>query len=231
MNRNIRLFFALAFSALLLTMCRFYDDAERVTPINGLSCQGYTDYFGEGSVISNGLECYYACPTGVAGPFDFEADPSLTTSKGDLDRTLCGITSQFTPTESLASTPPTPILSPTPAASAAAQASPTARITSTAQSPLLTGAVTMCEGATDLISFRILQPPPDLTDKDVTAQIAGLESTCAVNPVNPSLLTCTIPELVTFPAEIVVTLDGVVVNEFTFDGLGCIGVDTPTPVQ
>jgi hypothetical protein len=89
----------------------------------------------------------------------------------------------------------------------------------------------MCDGATDLISFRIAQPPPDLTGKTLAVQIAGLESTCAVNPVNPSLLTCTIPALITFPAEVVVSLDGAVVNEFSFDGLGCIRVDTPTPAE
>ena len=89
----------------------------------------------------------------------------------------------------------------------------------------------MCDGATDLISFRIVQPPPELADQTLTVQIAGLESSCAVNPVNPSLLTCTIPELITFPAEVVVSLDGVVVNQFSFDGLGCIKVDTPTPAE
>jgi hypothetical protein len=85
--------------------------------------------------------------------------------------------------------------------------------------------VTMCDGATNLISFRIVEPPPDLTDRTLVVQIAGLESTCTVNPVNPSLLTCTIPALVTFPADVVVSLDGVVVNEFSFNGAGCINID------
>lgn len=231
MNRNIKLFFAFAFSALLLTMCRFYDDAERVSPISGLSCQGYTDYFEQGSVVSSGLECYYTCPIGVAGPFDFEADPSVSTSKGDLDRMLCGTSPQFSPTITPAGTSPTLVDSPTPAASPTAQASAAPRISPTPEAPLLTGAVTMCDGATDLISFRIVQPPPDLTDKALTVQIAGQESTCAVNPVNSSLLTCTIPRLITFPADVVVTLDDTVVNEFSFDGVGCIHVDTPTPAE
>jgi len=216
MNKNIKLFFALAFSALLISMCRFYDAGERVTPIDGLSCQAYTDYFEQGLGSSNGLECYYTCPQEVVGPLDFESDPSISTSKADLDRTLCGITdSQLTPTEPSAS------VSPTPAASATAQASPTARITSTAPPPLLTGEVTNCDGATDLISFRIVQPAPDLTDAVLTVQIADQESACAVNQVNPSLLTCTIPAAVTFPASVVVSLDSVVVNEFTYDGSRC----------
>jgi hypothetical protein len=224
MPRKIKLFLVLAFSALLSTMCRFYDQGERVTPINGLSCQAYTEYFGEGSVISNGLECYYTCPREVAGPLDFETDPSLSTSKEDLDRTLCSAT-----TPQLTATEPVETVSPTPVASATAQASPTTGISPTAQSPLLTGEVTMCDGALNLISFRIVQPPPDLTDKTLTVQIAGLESTCAVNPVNPSLLTCSIPRSMTFPVQVVVHLDGALVNELSFDGVGCIHIDTPTP--
>ena len=220
MNRNIKLFFALTFSALLITMCRFYDDAARVSPISGLSCQGYTDYFEQGSTVSKGLECYYVCPTGVAGPIEFQADPSISLSKGDLDRQYCGVTSvQLTATKPVGSTSPTPVASPT------AQASATPRATPTLQPPLLTGEVTNCDGATDLISFRMVQPPPDLTDKALTVQIAELESTCAVNQVNPSLLTCTIPTAVTFPANVVVSLDGVVVNEFTYDGSRCTNIE------
>src|SRR6185436_18361377 len=74
MPGKIKLFFALTFSALLISMCRFYDAGERVTPINGLSCQAYTDYFDHGLGSSNGLECYYACPKEVVGPLDYESD-------------------------------------------------------------------------------------------------------------------------------------------------------------
>ena len=168
------------------------------------------------------------CPQEVVGPLDFESDPSSSTSKADLDRTLCGITdSQLTPTELPAT------VSPTPTASATAQPSPTATITSTAPPPLLTGEVTNCDGALHLISFRIAQPAPDLTDAVLTVQIADRESTCAVNEVNPSLLTCTIPRTMTFPATVVVSVDGALVNEFDYDGQRCINIQPPipTPVQ
>ena len=228
MPGKIKLYLALVFSAFLLSMCRFYDEGERVTPINGLSCQAYTDYFEQGLGSSNGLECYYTCPQEVVGPLDFESDPSSSTSKADLDRTLCGITAtQLTPTELPAT------VSPTPTASATAQPSPTATITSTAPPPLLTGEVTNCDGALHLISFRIAQPAPDLTDAVLTVQIADRESTCAVNEVNPSLLTCTIPSTMTFPAAVVVSVDGALVNEFDYDGQRCININPPipTPVQ
>ena len=87
----------------------------------------------------------------------------------------------------------------------------------------------MCDQTTDLISFRILDTAPDLTGELVTARIAEQESTCAVNPVNTSLLTCTLPSPLTLPAQVVVSLDGAVVNDFQYDGVGCILVDTPIP--
>ena len=229
MLRKIKLFLAFPF-ALLLTMCRFYDEGERVTTINGLSCQGYTNYFGQGAAITKGLECYYECPQEVVGPLDFETDPSLSASKADLDRMLCGITApQFTPTEPAASVSPTPAVSATPIASATAQASPTATISPTAPPSLLTGQTTMCDLGANLINFRMVEPVPDLTDKTVTVEIADIETTCTVNPTNPSLLTCTIPSLVTFPARVVVSLDGAVVNDFTYEGIGCDELTTPMP--
>lgn len=210
MSRKIKLFSTLAFSALLLTMCRTYEQSQPVpsTSIEGLSCRAYT----------GGLECYYECPNGTVGPLDFEADPSLSASKVDLDRLYCGVTApQFTPTDPSAST------SPTPAASATAQASPTPL------PPVLSGRVTMCDTGINLISFRIVEPPPDLTGKTLTVEIADIETTCTMNPTNPSLLTCTIPPLVTFPASVVARLDGAVVNDFIFDGIGCGELSTPMP--
>jgi hypothetical protein len=55
--------------------------------------------------------------------------------------------------------------------------------------------------------------------------ISEQESTCDVNPLNPSLLTCTTATPLTFPMRVVVQLDGAEVNDFTFDGFGCIRND------
>ena len=235
MPRKIKPF--IVFCTLLLTMCRFYAQDERVTPIDRLSCQAYTDYFEEGLAVSRGLECFYTCPDEtVAGPLDFETDPSLSLSEGDLDRLYCGIAPQFTPTEPAPSESPTPAVSPTsaatrtPAVSPTAEASSTPEVAPTSETQLLTGQVTMCDTGASLISFRIAQPPPDLTGQTLTAQIADLDSICAVNPTNPSLLTCTIPPTIVFPARVVVRLDDVVVNDFTFDIASCFGV-TPIPAE
>ncbi len=239
MHRKIKLF--LAFSALLLTVCKCYQ-GEPNTYTNGLSCERYTDHrvFEWGGekyhfyIREKGAECSYICPDGTVKQSDIPGEfsgssPLYSASKADLDSQFCGIASQLTPTEPPVSTSPTPSMTPTPVASPTAQASATAEISPTAQSPLLTGQVTMCDTGANLISFRIVEPPPDLTGKTLTVLISELESICAVNPANPSLLTCIIPAAVTFPASVIVSLDGAVVNDFTYDGSGCAEISTPMP--
>lgn len=238
MSGKIKLFIPFAFSALLLTMCRTYEQAEPVNSIEGLSCQSYTDYrFFEWRgeeyryyIKEEGAECSYICPDGtvrqpaISAKFS-ASSPLYSASKEELDLQFCGIAVQPTPTEP----PVTVTTSPTPAASATVQASPTAENSPTPLPPLLSGRVTMCDTGINLISFRIVEPPPDLTAKTLTVQIAEQESTCAANPTNPSLLTCTIPPSVTFPARVVASLDGTVVNDFIYDGLGCEEISTPMP--
>lgn len=235
MHRKIKLFFA--FSALLLTMCKWYENVS-VTPANGLSCKNYTDHRifewrGEEYMYyirEEGVTCSYSCPDGTVSQSDLpgkfsSSSPLYSASKEDLEARFCGIAPQPTPTQTPASTSPPPTASPSPTV----QASPTVEISPTPQPPLLTGNVTMCDTGVNLISFRLVDPAPDLTGKTLTVQISDMESTCAINPVNPSLLTCTIPVGVTFPARIVVSVDGAVVNDFTHDGVGCVKLTTPFP--
>ena len=214
----------LAFYALVLTMCRSYSQAVPVNSIDELSCRPYTDYSGQG--VSRGIECSYTCPNGeTAGPRDFDSDPSLSATKGDLDLLFCGIEPPtFTPAATLVSDSPTPAETPTVQASATATTTVTIAPTG---SPLFTGQVTMCDTGGNLISFRIVDPAPDLTGKTVTIEIAGQENSCEINPVNPSLMTCTMPPGLVFPASVVVRLDGAVLNELTLDGTGCDEITTP----
>jgi len=245
----------LVFSAFVLSMCRQYDSGTH-TSTNGLSCQSYTDYrFFEWRgeeydfyIHENGATCSYMCPDGTVRDSDITGDltsssPLYSASKADLDARFCGVAealpatpTQVTPTQAPPSETPTSAPSPTLAASPTSGPSPTAWAFPTvertpaleAQSPLLTGKVTMCDIGTDrLISFRTVQPPPDLTAKTLMVRIAEQETTCTVNPTNPSLLTCAIPAGVTFPAAVVVSLDDAVVNDFIYDGLGCAKLSTP----
>lgn len=227
MRKKLKLF--IVFCCFLLTMCRKYDEGAPLLTMAGLSCRNYTAYFEHGLRTSKGLECYYACPDQTIGPLDFPVDPALNYTKGDMDRLYCGIEAQPTPTVSTASASPTTVASPTLAPSPTPEVSATPETTLTSAAPLLTGKVTMCDTGASLISFRVIEPPPDLTGKRLTAQIAGQGSSCSINPTNPSLMTCTIPAGVTFPARVVVSVDGAVVNDFTYDGLGCAQISTPMP--
>ena len=210
---------SLLLSTLWLTMCTSFSEKELANPIEGLSCRGSTD-------TAQGLECKYTCPDGTVKSLEFESDPSLSATKGDLDRQFCGIAPPATPTKPPASASPTLSVSPT----QTKQASPTATVVTVAtQDPLLTGTVSMCDLGGKLINFRVVQPAPDLTERTLDVQIAEQDSTCYTNPTNPALLTCTIPAEVSFPASVVVSLDGAVVNEFVYSGLGCTVLTTPTP--
>ena len=207
----------LAFSVLLLTtMCKVYDDGGPVTSPNGLSCQNYTNY---GS-SRQAAECLYICPDGtVRQPVISErfsvSSPLYSASREDLDLQFCGVAARPAPTEAAVTTP-------TLSASPTTQASPTAAMSPTPPAPLLTGEVTSCDRTTNLISFRMAGSAPELTGKELTVLIADEAGACAVNPVNPSLLTCTTAAPITFPMRVVVQLDGVVINDFTSDGLGCL---------
>jgi len=213
MKKNL----SLAFYALLLTMCTSSTQVEPSKPIEGLSCRATT---------ANAVACSYTCPDGET-VVDFDEDPSLSATKGDLDSLFCGvIPATFTPA------PVIPTNSPTPAETATLEATATAASTisptvGTPSSPLFTGQVTMCDTGANLISFRMVTPAPDLTGKTLSVVIADQESTCQVNPTNTSLMTCTIPPGVTFPAQVVVSLDGAVVNDFIHEGIGCTQITTP----
>lgn len=215
MARKIKLI--LAFSALLFTtMCKWYDQAAPVTSPNGLSCQNYTNY---GS-FEEGAECSYVCPDRTVRQPDIPgrftaASPLYSASKEELDMRFCGMVSQSTPTEVPMSTATLPV-SPT------TQPSPTVDIPPTLPPPLLTGEVTSCDRSTYSINFRMVEVAPDLTDKSLEVLISNETGACAVNPLNPSILTCRTSTPLVFPMRVVVRLDGAVVNDFTSDGLGCL---------
>lgn len=236
MHRKIMLVAALsAFSVLLLTMCTFYDQSGAVVSPNGLSCQNRTDYiFFE---RRQSAACYYQCPDQtIRRPEISEkfspSSPLYSASKEDLDAQFCGLalqpTATVSPTEQFSPSPTRGITATVPPTERASP-SPTQGTSLAVQTPLLTGDVTMCDLAVNLINFRMIEPVPDLNAKALAVQIADRETTCYVNATNPSLLTCTIPGFVTFPARVVVRLDNVVVNDFTFNGLGCAKIATSPP--
>ena len=228
----------LLFSAFLLTMCRSYTNQPAIYT-NGLSCRNYADYRffewrGEDYnfyVREEGADCTFTCSDGTVKESRVSGTISelYSSSREELDAQFCGVASSITPEPSPGTALPTltsiatPTGSPTPAPSA------TAAVTLATQPPLLTGAVSMCDLGGKMINFKIADPAPNLAGKTLEVRISERESSCYVNPTNRSLLTCTIPVGVSFPATIVVRLDGAVVNEFVYSGLGCAILTTPTP--
>jgi hypothetical protein len=145
----------------------------------------------------------------ITGKFSVSS-PLYSASKEELDGRFCVGIFQPTPTELPTSMPPT------------VQPSPIVAISPTSLPPLLTGEVTSCNRSINLINFRMVEPAADLTGRTLMVLLSEQESTCAVNPLNPSLLTCTTAAALTFPMQVVVQLDGTEVNDFTFDGFGCV---------
>jgi hypothetical protein len=215
MHRNIKLF--AAFSTLLLTMCTFYDQEGAVVAPNGLSCQNRTNY--ESFEGQPSAECYYLCPDGTGRQSEIEGEFSVSSplykaSKEELDAQFCQESIEPTLTQA-------PITdSPTEEVTELALPSPTSELVVSEQ-PLLRGDVTMCDVAINLINFRMIEPVPDLVMEGLEVQIGDQPTTCSVSPTNTSILTCTIPPNMTFPARVLVRLEGAVVNDFAYDGSGC----------
>ena len=223
MHRNIKLF--VAFSTLLLTMCTFYDLGGAVVAPNGLSCRNRTDY--ESFEGQPSAECYYLCPDGTGRQTELEenfsvSSPLYQASKEELDAEFCPGIIAPTLTQIPFTETPIPITdSPTEEATEPALPLPTSEPIIVSEQPLLRGDVTMCDAEEYLINFRMIEPAPDLVLQDLEVQIGDQPTTCSVNPNNTSLLICTLPPNITFPARVLVRLEGVVVNDFTYDGVGC----------
>lgn len=213
MRKNLIRF--MVFSAFLVTMCGTVPARELANPIDGLSCQ---------TAAGRAMECFYTCPEGTVGPILFEGDPSLSLSKGDFDSRYCENAAPATST--VAPTSPSP--SPSPTSPPTEEATATVVVPVTAQDPLLAETVSMCDLGGKLINFRLLAPAPELDPETLDVKIAEQDSTCYINPTNLSLMTCTIPNDISFPAQVLVSLDGAVVNDFLYTGVGCSILTTPT---
>lgn len=204
-------------------------------------------------IREEGADCTYTCFDGTTFQMNIPRTVSsmYSASSDELNAQFCGVALEPTPTEVLPTGSPTltttptftvdatptlaasPTLAESPTAATSPVASPTipaaasAASTSAVQGSLLTGRVTMCDTGGNLISFRIAQPAPDLTGRTLTAVIGDQPSTCYVNATNPSVLTCTLPPAVDFPAQVMVSVNEEIAGSFIYDGLGCAQITTP----
>lgn len=99
--------------------------------------------------------------------------------------------------------------------------------------PLLTGEViTLCDTVNRPVNLRLVAGADtalissELTNGNLMVSIGGtdISSTCAINPSNTTLLTCTYPAgISSFPSPGVVTYNGTQIDSFNFDGEnGCM---------
>lgn len=92
---------------------------------------------------------------------------------------------------------------------------------------ILTGEVTYCNAATYFMNLRFDHSfVPSSFSHQVT--INGEPMVCKVNESNSSLLLCSYPPSVVFPANIKVSINDIVVNDFMYDGAACVIPATPT---
>jgi hypothetical protein len=197
-----------------IVMCRcYYDDVGAVQLPSGSTCRAYRNYeiFNSGS----GFECSLVCPDGRASnKIDVPDLASLET----LRATLCGLPVS-SPTLTIAS----PTLTETISVAETASTPLTPTITSTPAPvlPLLTGQMTGCGNLGSpaepawWVNLRLAEPHLDIIGKNLEVTIGGIPSPCGINQGNPSLLTCFASKGITYPAPVVVKLEGVEVNNFT----------------
>lgn len=88
--------------------------------------------------------------------------------------------------------------------------------------PMLTGDVTLCDVKNGVINLRIVDGYDMSQVSTLETTIGGHPASCMVNPGNASIYTCNPSPAVIFPAQIVLSGDGSILNDFSFDGSGCI---------
>ncbi len=157
------------------------------------------------------------CPDGsTRGPLDV-SDP---VHPSELDQSkvsvYCGVRF-LTPTATLAS--PTATETSSVAATASTPQTPTITFTPAPIVPLLTGNMTGCGslGTSWWVNLRLADPHPEIIGKNLQVTIGEAPATCGINQGNLSLLTCYGAKGITYPASVVVKLDGVEVNNFTIN--------------
>jgi hypothetical protein len=150
------------------------------------------------------------CPNGQpAGRAEFTAKlqkPRDFTEKNFWDLLDCSPAAAATSTPTPAPAPTatfTPMPTPTPSA-------------------LLSGEVSACSTKDGFINFKLATVSPLVNESDVILTINGAQVSCTFAGSDNSLLSCPLPAGVVFPAQIQVSIGTAPVNDFTYDGGGCV---------
>lgn len=87
--------------------------------------------------------------------------------------------------------------------------------------PLLTGKITSCNYQAGFINFELADPARSLDQLHMQVAFNEDETVCNVPTTNADILTCTLPRGIRFPLNVLVQVDNVEVNDFSFDGSYC----------
>jgi hypothetical protein len=156
------------------------------------------------------------CPNGQpAGRAEFTAKlqkPRDFTEKNFWHLLDCSpaaaVTSTLTPAAAPTATS-TPMPTPTPAA-------------------LLSGEVSACSTKDGFINFKLAAISPLVNESDIVLTINGAQVPCSFAGSDNSLLSCPLPAGVAFPVQIHVTQGNTAVNDFSYDGGGCVAASGPS---
>jgi hypothetical protein len=87
---------------------------------------------------------------------------------------------------------------------------------------LLSGEVSACSTKDGFINFKLATVSPLVNESDVILTINGTQVSCTFAGSDNSLLSCPLPAGLAFPAQIVVNIGTSPVNDFVYDGGGCV---------
>ncbi len=219
----------LIFTAFTVMFCRIVgcSDPQTMTMREGdvtttFVCTSHTDFAtGSDKGMTPGETCNIPCPDGSVQKVDMPdvPDPQFLNS-----HTTSEIQAMYCP--GLATATATATVTSTPGATSTATSTPTKRPTAT-PAPYLSGDVTTCNLTDRYINFPIDPNAADISGLDFEVTIGGVPSTCNVPSSNANILSCTFSQGQTFPAQVIVSVDGFITNDFTFDGGIC--VTNPVP--
>lgn len=224
---------SLIFTAFAVMFCRVVgcSDPQTMTMREGSEtttfvCTSYTDFnpAAESNGMVKGVTCNIPCPGNTVVKVDrpdvFDPQFLSSHSTSEIQAMYCPGLSAPTATATATSTPP---------ATATATSTPTKAPTATPL-PYLSGDVTACNLSDRYINFVIDPNALDINGLDFEVTIGGVPSTCSIPSSNTGILSCTFPQNQTFPAQVIVNVDGFITNDFTFDGSSC-AVNPPPPVN
>lgn len=218
-KRFPRLFFV--FTALLVTVCRCSFDRGDPVLISfedgaSMRCTKYIDYQPNWSALwnnSSNFDCDLPCPDGSKVSVKELSSPELMQAVADDGKVttavLQSLQKEYCTPESLSK------------ATATVTAAPTQTSTPVVLPPILTGEVTACDVPARFINLRLAQPIFDFSTAIVTININGVSSECVIPSDNPTVLSCTLPQPITFPINIAILINGSPASSFSFEGSYC----------